>query len=171
MCAVYGMNTQLTELRNIVTVGQKILEAGLARKESRGGHFNADFVMTPKSAPYKRSRDSFKRSRSIDKAPVRGSSPPRARPVRDVIVKSQNDESRKDWSLVQWMQCKLRCLVENLEWLETFMSLWLLAQSIKWVYERALRLPCYICLWVVEFWNYPAVYHASKFREDLLVVQ
>ena len=99
MCSVYGVNTELTELRNIVTVGRSILEAGLARKESRGGHYNADFAYHVKAAPTRQPRESFKRSRSLDmgSAPVRGSSPPRSRNSnRDVAVKSQKDDPLKE---------------------------------------------------------------------------
>ena len=48
ICETYGVNRELVELRNIVTVGELILSSALQRKESRGGHFRADY---PRSVP------------------------------------------------------------------------------------------------------------------------
>ena len=41
--ASYGVSPELLELRNLVAVGQLILMSGLARRESRGGHFCLDY--------------------------------------------------------------------------------------------------------------------------------
>jgi L-aspartate oxidase len=39
----YGVNTQLTELANLVTVSELIVSCALQRKESRGLHYLADY--------------------------------------------------------------------------------------------------------------------------------
>ena len=43
LCEHYGINAEVVELRNLVTVGELILSSGLQRRESRGGHYCADF--------------------------------------------------------------------------------------------------------------------------------
>ena len=48
ICETYGVNRELVELRNIVTVGELILSSALQRRESRGGHYRADY---PRSVP------------------------------------------------------------------------------------------------------------------------
>jgi len=48
ICESYGINKELVELRNLVTVGELILSSALQRKESRGGHYRVDY---PKSIP------------------------------------------------------------------------------------------------------------------------
>lgn len=48
ICETYGINKEIVELRNMVTVGELILSSALQRRESRGGHFRVDF---PKAAP------------------------------------------------------------------------------------------------------------------------
>ncbi|KAL4457388.1 hypothetical protein ABPG75_012253 [Micractinium tetrahymenae] len=39
LAQTYGVNTELVELRNLVTVGELIMSSALQRRESRGGHF------------------------------------------------------------------------------------------------------------------------------------
>jgi L-aspartate oxidase len=48
ICESYGVNRELVELRNLVTVGELILSSALQRKESRGGHYRVDY---PRSIP------------------------------------------------------------------------------------------------------------------------
>lgn len=48
ICESYGINKELVELRNMVTVGELVLSSALQRKESRGGHFRVDY---PRSIP------------------------------------------------------------------------------------------------------------------------
>lgn len=48
LCESYGVNQDIIELRNMVTVGELILSSALQRKESRGGHYRVDF---PKPLP------------------------------------------------------------------------------------------------------------------------
>lgn len=51
LCESYGVNSELVELRNLVTVGELILSSALQRRESRGGHFCLDFPeATPEEA-------------------------------------------------------------------------------------------------------------------------
>lgn len=94
MCNIYGVNTELIELNNLATVGRKILEAALARKESRGGHFNVDFAPNFRAQPAKHlNREVFKKTRKSGlSVKPRSHSPQKSREsVRDVIVKSHND--------------------------------------------------------------------------------
>lgn len=48
ICESYGINQDLIELRNMVTVGELVLSSALQRKESRGGHYRIDY---PQSIP------------------------------------------------------------------------------------------------------------------------
>ena len=48
LCENYGVNAQVVELRNLVTVGELILSSALQRRESRGGHYCEDF---PEAVP------------------------------------------------------------------------------------------------------------------------
>ena len=48
ICESYGINKDLVELRNMVTVAELILSSALQRKESRGGHYRIDY---PRSIP------------------------------------------------------------------------------------------------------------------------
>lgn len=48
ICESYGINKDLIELRNLVTVGELVLSSALQRKESRGGHYRLDY---PQSIP------------------------------------------------------------------------------------------------------------------------
>lgn len=43
LCQSYGVNTELVELRNLVTVGELIMSSALQRRESRGGHYCQDY--------------------------------------------------------------------------------------------------------------------------------
>ncbi len=43
LCEHYGVNSEVVELRNLVTVGELILSSALQRRESRGGHFCEDY--------------------------------------------------------------------------------------------------------------------------------
>ena len=43
LCEHYGVNPEVVELRNLVTVGELILSSALQRRESRGGHYCEDF--------------------------------------------------------------------------------------------------------------------------------
>lgn len=48
ICESYGINKDLIELRNMVTVGELVVSSALQRKESRGGHYRLDY---PQSIP------------------------------------------------------------------------------------------------------------------------
>lgn len=43
LCENYGVNSEVVELHNLVTVGELILSSALQRRESRGGHFCEDY--------------------------------------------------------------------------------------------------------------------------------
>lgn len=53
LCESYGMNQELVELRNLVTVSELILSSALQRRESRGGHYCEDF---PEAVPHHQAR-------------------------------------------------------------------------------------------------------------------
>lgn len=51
LCEAYGVNAEVVELRNLITVGELIMSSALQRKESRGGHYVTDFpAVSPKEA-------------------------------------------------------------------------------------------------------------------------
>lgn len=43
MCQSYGVNQELQELHNLVSVGELVVSSALQRKESRGGHYCIDY--------------------------------------------------------------------------------------------------------------------------------
>ena len=73
ICETYGVNRELVELRNIVTVGELILSSALQRKESRGGHYRVDY---PRSVPVAASPTIISTSarRRLNLRPVRADS-------------------------------------------------------------------------------------------------
>ena len=115
--ASYGVCTELLELRNLVAVGELILMSGLARRESRGGHFCLDHpspalnhprttviggggsgVTMPKQAAAKGPSSALVRNGSVPLRGKLGSSAAKKKgliepsPAREVALRSQKDD-------------------------------------------------------------------------------
>lgn len=98
LCENYGVNPEVVELRNLVTVGELILSSALQRRESRGGHFCEDYpTEVPTAARATVISTNIKRRldlRKIKAAKLAGSGPgsPRRPSGRELSISPRSTE-------------------------------------------------------------------------------